>query len=201
MSNKSASLLIAGLLIWMVLAALWGIPRLTPHTFHGTLLQSPSVAHDFTLTSNTGQKVSLSDFRGKLVLLYFGYTFCPDVCPTTLAEISNAMKILGKNADDVQIIMISVDPERDTPALLAEYVAHFDPRFLGVTGTPEEIAEIATLYGIFYQKNEGSNATGYLVDHTATITVVDQYGHVKLVFPFGTRAKDMADDLAYLLKH
>lgn len=201
MRNKSALLLIVGLLIGMGLVALWGIPRLTPHAFHGTLLQSPSEAHDFTLTSNTGQQVSLSDFRGKLVLLYFGYTFCPDVCPTTLAEIAAAMKILGKNAGDVQVIMISVDPERDTPAKLAEYVAHFDPRFLGVTGTPEKIAEIATLYGIFYQKNEGSDATGYLIDHTATVTVVDQDGHVKLVLPFGTGAKDIADDLTYLINH
>jgi len=191
---------ILGLLVGLALVAWWGIPRLVPHTFTGTLLQSPSAAHDFTLISHTGQPVSLSDFRGKLVLLYFGYTFCPDVCPATLSEAAKAMDILGEEAEDVQLIMVSVDPERDSPAELADFVAHFDPAFLGVTGTPEEIASIATLFGIYYGKSEGSVATGYLIDHTATITVIDREGHVKLIFPFGTAAADMAADLAWLLK-
>jgi protein SCO1/2 len=184
-----------------VLAGLWAVPRLRPHTFYGTLLQSPNEAYDFTLTSQNNQQISLSNFRGKIVLLYFGYTFCPDVCPATLSEVAKALEILGESAEDVQLIMISVDPERDTPDKLAAYVSHFYPTFLGVTGTPEQIAEAATLYGIFYEKNEGSIATGYLVDHTATITVIGQDGHVKLVFPFGTPAEELAEDLAYLLKH
>jgi protein SCO1/2 len=150
--------------------------------------------------SSNGQRVSLDDFRGKLVVLYFGYTFCPDVCPATLVEIAGAMDILGEDAKDIQTIMISVDPERDTPEQLAEYVAHFDPNFLGVTGTEEEVAEIATLYGIFYEKHEGTVASGYLIDHTATTMVIDQDGYLKLLLPFGTTAQDMADDLAYLLK-
>jgi protein SCO1/2 len=190
-----------GIVLGLVLVAWWAIPRLLPHTFHGTLLQSPSEAHDFRLVSHTGQRVSLSDYRGKLVLLYFGYTFCPDVCPATLSEIAGAMKLLGEDADDIQLVMISVDPERDTPEKLAEYVAHFNPSFLGVTGTQDEISEIATFYGIFYEKNEGSAATGYLVDHTATVTVVDQDGHVKLIFPFGTPAEAIAEDLEYLLRY
>jgi protein SCO1/2 len=115
-------------------------------------------------------------------------------------EIAGAMDILGKDASQVQTIMVSVDPERDTPEQLAEYVAHFDPNFLGVTGTPEEIAELATLYGIYYEKHEGSEASGYLIDHTATVMVIDQEGYLKLLLPFGTTAQDMADDLAYLLK-
>lgn len=192
---------ILGLFLGLALVILWGIPRLKPYSFHGTLLQSPSEARDFTMTSHTGHPVSLSDFRGKLVLLYFGYTFCPDVCPATLAEVAGAMDIMGEDAADVQFIMISVDPQRDTSSKLAEYVAHFDPSFLGVTGTPEKIAEVATLYGIFYEVNEGSVATGYLIDHTATITVIDEDGHVKLILPFGTPAEDIAQDLDYLLKH
>jgi protein SCO1/2 len=199
--KQNRYLLIAGIVIGLILIAVWAVPRLQPHSFYGTLMQSPSEAHDFTLTSHTGQRVSLRDFRGKLVLLYFGYTFCPDVCPATLSEVARAMEILGEDAGDMQLIMISVDPERDTPAKLAAYVTHFDPSFLGVSGTPDQIAEIATLYGIYYEKKEGSAATGYLVDHTATITVVDQDGHVKLIFPFGTPADAMADDLVYLLKH
>jgi protein SCO1/2 len=199
--KNTSWLFVIGLIIGLGLVAWWAIPQLSPHTFYGTLLQSPSEARDFSLTSHTGQNVRLSDFRGKLSLLYFGYTFCPDVCPATLSEVSGAMDILGEDASDVQFIMVSVDPERDTPAKLAEYVSHFNPSFLGVTGTPDQIAEIATMYGIFFEKNEGSIATGYLIDHTATITVVDQDGHVKLIFPFGTPASDMAADLEYLLKH
>ena len=96
--------------------------------------------------------------------------------------------------------MISVDPARDTPEILAEYVSHFHPGFIGVTGTPEEIAQVAASYGIFYEAHEGTAATGYLVDHTATVLVIDQEGHLKLVFPFGTTAEDIAKDLAYLLQ-
>ena len=192
--RKISWVLISIVLLTAVLSAC------TPYQFHGTILQSSTEAADFTLMSSNGQRVSLSDFRGKLVLLYFGYTFCPDVCPATLAEIAGAMKILGEDAGKVQTIMISVDPERDTPEQLAEYVAHFDPNFLGVTGTPEQIAELATLYGIYYEKHEGSEASGYLIDHTATVMVIDQEGYLKLLLPFGTTAQDMADDLAYLLK-
>lgn len=194
MMKKATWVLLSIVLLTAVLSAC------TPYQFHGTILQSSTEAADFTLMSSNGQRVSLSDYRGKLVLLYFGYTFCPDVCPATLAEIAGAMKILGEDAGKVQTIMISVDPERDTPEQLAEYVAHFDPNFLGVTGTPEQIAELATLYGIYYEKHEGSEASGYLIDHTATVMVIDQEGYLKLLLPFGTTAQDMADDLAYLLK-
>jgi protein SCO1/2 len=170
-----------------------------PYTFHGTVMQNPSGAPDFSLMSNTGQRVNLDDFRGKLVVLYFGYTFCPDVCPATLVEIAGAMDILGEDAEKVQTIMISVDPERDTPEALGDYVAHFDPSFLGVTGTEDEIAELATLYGIFYEKHEGSAASGYLIDHTATVLVVDENGALKLILPFGTTADEIAEDLAHML--
>jgi protein SCO1/2 len=198
---KTKWIFIFGIIVGIGLVVGFAIPRLSPHTFSGTLLQSPSDAHDFTLLSHTGQRVSLSDFRGQLVVLYFGYTFCPDVCPATLSEIAGALEILGEDADQIQTIMITVDPERDTPALLADYMNHFDASFLGVTGTPAEIAEVATFYGIYYGKNEGSDATDYLIDHTASQIVVDEDGHLKLVFPFGTTAQQMAADLEYLLKH
>ncbi|HBY07708.1 MAG TPA: SCO family protein [Chloroflexi bacterium] len=189
-----------GLIVGLGSIALVALPRLRPYQFHGTVLQSPQPAPDFELEAAHGQKVSLKNFQGKLVLLYFGYTFCPDVCPATLSELAKALDILGSQAQDVQVIMISVDPGRDTPEMLAEYVAHFDPSFLGVTGTPEEIAQTAALYGIFYEAHEGTAATGYLVDHTATVMVIDQKGHLKLIFPFGMPAEEIAADLAYLLK-
>ena len=171
-----------------------------PHTFHGTVIQSPEPAYDFTLNAAGGKSISLSDYQGKLVLLYFGYTFCPDICPATLANVGQALRSLGNNADKVQLIMISVDPERDTPDKLAEYVTHFHPSFIGVTGEPEKLAEIAALYGIFYQKHPGTEATGYLVDHTATLIVVDQKGYLKLVLPFGVTVDEITDDLKYMLR-
>ena len=110
------------------------------------------------------------------------------------------MDLLGQDGEDVQVIMISVDPGRDTPKMLAEYVAHFHPSFLGATGSEEEIAQIATLYGIFYEKHEGSQATGYLVDHTATVLGIDRAGHLKIVFPFGAPGEAIAEDLNVILK-
>lgn len=194
MKNK-----IFALVIVTILGLSAGVYFFRPHTFHGTVIQSPDTAHDFTLTS-ANNDVSLSDFRGKLVLLYFGYIFCPDICPATLANVGQALRDLGSSADDVQLIMVSLDPERDTPEKLEEYTAHFHPSFIGVTGTPEQLAEVASLYGIFYQKTEGSAASGYLIDHTATLMVVDREGYLKLVFPFGVTVPEIADDLKYMLK-
>ncbi len=189
---------IIGLVAGLAIVAFIALPRLTPHTFYGTLLQSPDKAPGFELQTASGP-ISLEDLEGKIVLLYFGYTFCPDVCPATLAEVSGAMDKLGRKADDVQLIMISVDPGRDTPEMLRDYVTHFHPSFLGATGTEEEIAQIATLYGVFYEKHEGTEATGYLVDHTATVMVIDEEGHLKLVFPFGAPAEEIAEDLEYIM--
>jgi protein SCO1/2 len=135
-----------------------------------------------------------------VVVLYFGYTFCPDVCPTTLTDMKQVMKLLGKKADDVQFIMVSVDPERDTPEKLNEYVTYFDPRFIGLTGTPEEVVTAATPFGVIFEKHEGTAATGYLVDHTATLSVIDKDGRMRLLFPFDADPQDIADDLQHLIK-
>lgn len=179
-----------------------GACGLRPYIFHGTLIQSPDPVPDFTLLGHMGQMVSLNDFRGQLVVLYFGYTVCPDVCPTTLAELRRAREVLGQSADQVQVLMITVDPERDTAEVLADYVTHFDPTFIGLTGTPDEIAAVATYYGVFYERREEEDsALGYLVDHTATQMVIDQEGHLKVVYPFGTSAEDIAADLEYMITH
>ncbi|NOX63735.1 MAG: SCO family protein [Chloroflexi bacterium] len=170
-----------------------------PYEFHGMVLQ-PSDPIDFTLTAHTGERVSLSDFRGKYVVLFFGYTFCPDVCPLTLAELSRAMQILGDKAEGVQVIMVTVDPERDTAERLANYVPSFHPDFIGLTGSADEIAKAATPLGIFYAKNEVEGASGYLMDHTASVTLLDKEGRVRLVWPFGTAPEDIASDLEYMLK-
>ena len=176
-----------------------GVYFFRPHTFHGTVIQSPEPSYDFTLTSANGD-VSLSDYRGKIVLVYFGYTFCPDICPATLANVGQSLKELGTKADDIQLIMISLDPERDSPEKLAEYVGHFHPSFVGVTGSPDELDKVASLYGIFYEKAEGTNNTGYLINHTATLLVIDREGYLKLVCPFGVTVPEIVDDLKYMLR-
>ncbi len=190
---------LVGLVVLVGLVALMGM-LFKPYAFHGMVLQSPERATNFTLASHMGQPVSLSDFKGQVVLLYFGYTACPDVCPTTLAELREARQALGKRGDKVQVLMVTVDPERDTEAVLADYMTHFDPSFIGLTGTPEEIAEIATYYGVFYERQESESALGYLVDHTATVMVVDRDGYLRVIYPYGTSSEDIAADLDYMLK-
>jgi len=188
-----------GILVVLALFAWFVLPRLRPYQFNGTPIQSVMPASDFTLTSAAGP-VSLSDYRGKLVLLYFGYTFCPDVCPTTLSDVNRALDQLGDKAEDVRLIMVSVDPARDTPEKLTEYVEFFNPKFVGVTGTDDEVRSVATLYGIWYEAHEEEGASGYLVDHTATLNVIDKEGHLKLLIGYGTGADAIAADLDYMLR-
>lgn len=188
----SGIFLVAGL-GWLV----WN--QFQPYAFHGMVIQSPIKAENFTLDGSNGQKVSLNDFQNNLVLLYFGYTTCPDVCPTTLAELHKTRELLGSRKDHVQVMMITVDPERDTLKVLSDYISHFDSSFLALTGTSDEIGAVATHYGIFYEKKTSDSALGYLVDHTATVMVIDKKGFLRVVFPFGAAASDMAADLEYLL--
>lgn len=183
------------LAIRFLVTGVWGT-----ESFNGIPLQSPQLATDFTLTGPDNQPVSMSDFRGKVVLLYFGYTFCPDACPATMSVLKQVRQELGRRADDVQVIMITVDPERDTPEHLAGYMQGFDPTFIGLSGDLDAISAAATGYGVFFEKQEGTPATGYLVDHTASVTAIDRDGYVRLVFPFDMTAVDIAADIRRLLR-
>ncbi|MCA9970466.1 MAG: SCO family protein [Anaerolineales bacterium] len=174
-------------------------PFATPPV-HGMLIDSPYPVSNFTLTNAAGEDVSLSDFKGKVVLLYFGYTYCPDVCPATMSELQRAAEALGGAADEVQVLMISVDPLRDTPESLQAYVDHFNPAFIGLTGTEDEILAATTPLGVFFEKHEGTVKSGYLIDHTATVTVVDKDGYLRLVYPFGVAGEDMAADLRSFIR-
>ncbi len=173
---------------------------LRPYSYHGLLMQSTEPPGDFTLIDHNGNRMHLSDYEGKWVILYYGYTFCPDVCPTTMLQLGRMMPLLGKKADDVQVFMISVDPERDTPERLKEYVTYFHPSFIGLTGTPEEIADAAAPFGIYYKKQEVEGASGYLMDHTASVTVLGPDGRVRLIWPYGTTSEEMAEDLLHLMR-
>ncbi|NJN82429.1 MAG: SCO family protein [Caldilineaceae bacterium] len=144
--------LVGLLLVW---AVVWWF---SPHSFYGTVIQSPEPAADFMLVTSDGEEKSLSDFRGKYVVLNFGYTFCPDVCPMTLAEMSSMADALGPNKmDDVQVIFVTLDPERDTPEQLANYLSYFSPDFIGMTGELADIDPVASQFGVFYEhvKQEG----------------------------------------------
>ncbi len=175
--------------------------RYRPYKFHGKVISSAEYAPNFTLTSSrTGEPISLTDFEGKIVLLYFGYTTCPDVCPATLNDVAAALNMLGDQAKNVQFLWITVDPERDSPEKMEDYVKHFHPDFLGLTPrSEEETFAVATQYGIFYEKHYYGSEAGYLMDHTATITLVDQNGSVRVIYPFGTLPEDLAADLEYQL--
>ena len=196
---KRTWLMGGGAVIVLLLVAFVAFRWLRPPELHGFLLAPEQPAADFTLTSAGGQPIRLSDYRGKLVLLYFGYTHCPDACPTTMAETKVAFAELGAQAADVQVIMVSIDPERDTPEALAGYVQQFDSRFLGGTATLDEVTALASAYGVFFQKHEGSVATGYLIDHSAQMIVVDRQGYTRMLLPYGLRGEEMATDLRYLL--
>lgn len=171
----------------------------TQSTFRGALIEPPYPAADFILQSDKGE-VHLSDYRGKIVLLYFGYTFCPDVCPATMAKIAQAYHSLGQDASHVQTIFISVDPERDTPDKLGRYVRAFNPTFVGATSTPETISELAKKYGVFFQKRTVNSAAGYLVDHTAIVWVIDTQGKLHVEWPYDIISDDMVADIRLLMK-
>jgi protein SCO1/2 len=169
------------------------------HEFGGATYSEPIEIADFTLTGVDGP-VNLSDFAGKYVMVYFGYTYCPDVCPATLSELRRVGEQLESDMDDVQVIMITVDPERDTPEKTHEYASYFDPSFIGLSGSKLEIDTAAAPFGIYYEKHDGSAESGYLVDHTARTYLIDPEGRALVAYPFETRAESMVDDLRYLFK-
>ena len=149
----------------------------------------------FTLSDPAGRQVALADFRGKLVLLYFGYATCPDVCPTDLATIGMALRELGAAAAAVQPIFITLDPQRDTPAVLREYATVFDPRFVALSGSEDEVRRVATDYKVFFEKVPLAGTKTYAIDHTAYTFLLDREGRFVILFPPGTESGRMVEML------
>jgi protein SCO1/2 len=149
------------------------------------------VGGPFTLKDPNGKRRSLSDFRGKLVLLYFGYTFCPDVCPTDLLAMARLMALMGADADKVQPVFVTLDPARDTAEVLREYVAAFDARFVALRGSEAETRRVATLYKTYYEKVRPAGSKSYVIDHTAFIYLIDREGRYVAFFPPGTTPERM----------
>lgn len=150
------------------------------------------VGGDFTLTGAHGREVSLRDFRGKLVLIYFGFVSCPDICPTDLAAIGQALRALGPSASQVQPIFITLDPARDTQAILRDYARAFHPRMIALTGDPGRIRAVAASYKVFYERVPVAGETGYTIDHTAFTYLVDRAGKYVGIYPPGTQHERLA---------
>jgi protein SCO1 len=158
-------------------------------------------ARDFQLTDHNGQPRSLQDFRGKIVVLFFGYTQCPDVCPTSMSELAEVRKLLGADGDKLQGLFVTVDPARDTPELLKAYMANFDPTFLALyAGSPEKLAALAKDYKVYYKKVEGKTPTSYTMDHSAGSYIYDTQGRLRLYTRYGSGAPAMASDIRLLLQ-
>jgi protein SCO1 len=168
--------------------------------FKSVDLTGADYAKDFQLADADGRVRSLKDFKGKAVVLFFGYTQCPDVCPTTMTELAQAKKLLGADGDKVQGVFITVDPERDTPEVLKAYMANFDPTFVALRGTPEQVAATAKDFKIFFKKVEGKAPGTYTMDHSAASYVYDTQGRLRLYTRYGTGPQALADDLKLLLK-
>jgi protein SCO1/2 len=154
------------------------------------------IGGSFALTDTLGRTVTDTDFRGKLMLVYMGYSHCPDICPMTLSVMGDALKNLGKDADKVAAMFISLDPERDTPQVLGRYLAAFDPRIIGLTGNKEAIDDVARAYAAYYKKVETPNAGAYLVDHSGFLYLMDRQG--KYIAHYGPDVK--AQDLARAIR-
>lgn len=168
-------------------------------SFRNVDITGADFGKDFALTDHTGKPRTLADFRGKIVVMFFGYTRCPDVCPSTLAELKQVLGKLGDNASRVQVLFITVDPERDTQALLAQYVPAFDPGFLGLHGDLGATAKVAREFKVFYQKVPGSKPDNYTMDHTAASYVFDAQGRLRLLVKHGSGGEALVQDLKTLL--
>lgn len=163
----------------------------------GSAPAAASVGGPFTLVNHDGETVTDEDFRGKYMLIYFGFTFCPDVCPTELGVMSSAVNSLGEEAEKVQPIFITIDPERDTPEVMARYVALFHPRLVGLTGTPEQIDKVAKAYHVFYRKAaDESSSADYTMDHSSIVFLMGPDGEYLKLFPPQTSPDKMAETIS-----
>jgi protein SCO1/2 len=205
-ANQPLALMLFGLAV--AIAALVAVflllvkPRLGSYTPYGTQLLSPRAAFDFSLTGPEGQPVGLADFKGKAVYVFFGFVNCPDVCPTTLQELGKVYKALNPAEQSrVQVVLITADPERDTPQRLAQYVKAFSPSFLGLGGSLKDIATTAQGYGVFFEKNQIKSPSEYNVAHTASVFLIDPAGNLNLIYSNGKTAdtQKMLRDLRWVL--
>lgn len=182
---------------WLILQSGF-VPMLSPApAFNGFVLEGPDILGEFELIDGSGNAAFLSDYRGQVTVVYYGYTYCPDVCPSTMVELNDMLEALESRSSQVQVMLVSVDPERDQPERLNEYVTYFNPEFIGLTGTEEQLVAATVPYGIFYEKHGNTSSGNYLIDHSAGVLVFDKDGYLRLMFPYGLSGEKMAEDVRY----
>lgn len=198
---KIRSLLLLGLGVFLgvFLIARVSTQAGKPPAFQGSLIEPLTPAKDFLLYDQNGQAFRLSEQRGKVVLLFFGYTFCPDVCPPTLVAFQKIAEGLGEQASEVAFVFVTVDPDRDTPEQLKTHLALFSPDIIGLTGDPDSLSTVWADYYIQPAIEPGANTAGYMVEHTSRVYVIDRDGNLRLTFPFGLSAGAMLQDVQTLL--
>ena len=167
--------------------------------FVGIDITGANYAQDFKLTDHNGQRRTLADFKGKAVVIFFGFTQCPDVCPTSMSEMAEAKALLGPLGDRFQGLFVTVDPERDTPEVMRAYVSHFDPTFLALYADPGQLKQVATDFKVYYKRVEGPTPTSYTMDHSAGSYVYDANGQLRLYHRYNTGAAGLAADIKRLL--
>lgn len=178
----------------------WSLMSTEAHEWNGAAYEPPRKGIEFTLTNVDGEQMSTSELEGKVVLMYFGYTNCPDFCPTTLRDFLRVKQDLGDQADEVAFMMVSVDPARDTPAVMKEFLEFYDPEFIGLTGTEEDLVPIKQEFGIISDPGEATPETGsYFVDHSTKTYVLNQDGELALEYAWGTTADDITEDVKHML--
>lgn len=168
-------------------------------TFIGSDISGTKLGREMIMQDGSGQTRSLDDYKGKLALVFFGFTQCPDVCPTAMAELAQTMDLLGEDAKDVQVLMISVDPERDTPEVLSAYVKAFNPAFTGLSGTSEQLSQTAKSFKAFYAKSPGASPDQYSMDHPSSFYLLDKDGEARVLIAGNASAQDIASDIRQLL--
>ncbi len=182
-----------------VAALVSGCGKQSGPSFTSTDITGADFARQFQLTDHDGKARSLEDFRGQVVVVFFGFVHCPDVCPTSLAKLASAMKLLGDDSSRVQVLLITVDPERDTAAVMKPYVTHFHPRFLGLTGSVDDIGRTTKEFRVIAQKQAGATPDAYTVDHSSSMYIFDGQGRVRLFVNGALGAEAIASDIRALL--
>ncbi len=190
--------LIVAIILTVILLGVALFEYFGPKTVYGAVITPPKAMPNFTLQSASGP-VSLSQFKGKIVLLYFGYTFCPDLCPLTLGRLNQALASLGGRADEIQVIFVSVDWKRDTPEKVLKYARGFNPAFLGLTGTEAQIDEVTKDFGVFYQLHPADEDGYYSVDHGSSVQVLNREQNLALLWPYDTLPEQIASDLQVVM--
>lgn len=183
-----------------MLAVIFAAAASRPHTFSGTEYQPLMQAPEINLTDQNGNPFRLSEQAGNVVLIFFGYTHCPDVCPITLGEFKQIKTRLGEDADRLRFVFVTVDPERDTREVLEKHISRFDPNFVALTGEPGELEPVYKSYGVYHEKVDLENGRGYMVNHSGFTYVIDLKGNLRMTYAFGSDTEDMIADIKYLLR-